>query len=305
MEAVIGGAASLAGSMMSADAQRDAAAAQRAAAAAQERIAAENRALQEKMYNENVVRVQPWTTAGQNALASLGEQLPSITSKYDMAKYQASPEYQNMLAAMDRDAKEQQAQASVSGMIGSGNLANQRQINAAYIANQGYQQGLQNYWGQNQSIYNMLNQQSQMGLNAAGTQGVSGQNYANAVTNIGTNLGNQLGTVATNQGNAYTNMGNAYTNMGNTVSSLMSSIGKYNAQQNQANQPTTWGQVSNAFSGAGDWLSNLWGGGNQGGYTSPTTDYSNLNSLMAPQGAALANYGVGGGNIGSLLYGGW
>jgi hypothetical protein len=177
-------------------------------------------------------------------------------------------------------------------------MANQLQNNAAYIANQGYQQGLQNYLGQNQSIYNMLNQQSQMGLSAAGTQGVSGQNYANAVTNIGANLGNQLGTAATNQGNAYTNMGN-------TVASLMSSVGKYNAQQNQANQPTTWGQVSNAFSGAGDWLSNLWGGGNQGGYTSPTTDYSNLNSLMAPQGAALANYGVGGGNIGSLMYGGW
>jgi hypothetical protein len=291
MEAAIGGAASLAGSMMAADAQRE-------AAAAQERIAAENRALQEKMYNENVVRVRPWTTAGQNALASLGEQLPYLTSKYDIAKYQASPEYQNTLAATDRNAKALQAQASASGMYGSGTMANQLQNNAAYIANQGYQQGLQNYWGQNQSIYNMLNQQSQMGLNAAGTQGVSGQNYANAVTNIGTNLGNQLGTAATNQGNAYTNMGN-------TIASLMSSVGKYNAQQNQANQPTTWEQVSNAFSGASDWLSNLWGGGNQGGYNSPTTDYSNLNSLMAPQGAALANYGVGGGNIGSLLYGGW
>jgi hypothetical protein len=291
MEAAIGGAASLAGSMMAADAQRE-------AAAAQERIAAENRALQEKIYNENVDRVRPWTTAGQNALASLSEQLPSLTSKYDMAAYQASPEYQNMLAAMDRDAKEQQAQASTSGMIGSGNLEHQRQINAAYIANQRYSEGLLNSMKQKQNIYNMLNQQSQMGLNAAGTQGVSGQNYANAATNIGTNLGNQLGTAATNQGNAYTNMGN-------TVASLMSSVGKYNAQQNQANQPTAWGQVSNAFSGASDWLSNLWGGGNQGGYNSPTTDYSNLNSLMAPQGAALANYGVGGGNIGSLLYGGW
>lgn len=290
MEAAIGGAASLAGSMMSADAQR-------AAAAAQERIAAENRALQEKIYNENVSRVQPWTTAGQNALTTLQNQLPSLTSKYDMAKYQAGPEYQNTLAATDRNAKTLQAQASASGMYGSGTMANQLQNNASYLANQGYQQGLQNYMGQNQSIYNMLNQQSQVGLNAAGSQGASGQNYANAVTNIGNNLGNQLGVDATNQGNAYNNMGN-------TVSSLMSSMGKYNAQQTTAGQPTTWGQLGEAASSIGNWASNLWGSSQQPTTQMPTTDYGNLNSLMAPQGAALANYGVGGGNMGSMLYGG-
>lgn len=290
MEAAIGGAASLAGSMMAADAQR-------AAAASQERIAAENRALQEKIYNENVARTQPWTTAGQNALATLQEQMPSLTSKYDMAKYQAGPEYANTLAATDRNAKALQAQASASGMYGSGTMANQLQNNAAYLANQGYQQGLQNYMGQNQSIYNMLNLQSQIGLNAAGSQGTAGQNYANAVTNIGTNLGNQLGTAATNTGDAYSNMGN-------TLASLMSSVGKYNAQQTAAGQPTTWGSLSNAAGNIGNWFSNLWGSSPQS-----TPDYSGMNSLMGasslsayPQ--AMQQY-MGADNIGSTLYGGF
>lgn len=198
----------------------------KAAAAAQERIAAQNLAFQREMYDKNVARLAPWTTYGQNMLGALESQMPSLTSKYDFAKYQAGPEYQNVLAETARQQKALEAQGAASGMYGSGTMANQLQQNAAYLAQQGYQQGLGNYLTQNQNIYNMLNAGATLGQNAAAQQAAAGQNLANQTANIYSNQ-------AAQQGNALANQYNAW---GSALSSLGNVAGNYFAQQDAYNQ---------------------------------------------------------------------
>ena len=250
---------SIAGGYMSAQGSK-------AAAAAQERIAAQNIAFQRDIYNQNVARLAPWTTYGQNMLGALESQMPSLTSKYDYAKYQTGPEYQNVMAETARQQKALEAQASASGMYGSGTMANQLQSNAAYLAQQGYQQGLSNYWGQNQNIYNMLNAGATMGQNAAAQQASAGTNLANSVSNTYNNLANQQGQALTNQ---YSAIGNALSNLGNIGGNYLAQQDVYNQQQaalaaspyntSLANITNQW----NAFAG------NL---GSAFGSSTPTTD---------------------------------
>lgn len=219
----------------------------KAAAAAQERIAAQNIAFQKEMYNQNVARLAPWTTYGQNMLGALESQMPSLTSKYDYAKYQTGPEYQNMLAATDRQQKALEAQASASGMYGSGTMANQLQQNAAYLAQQGYQQGLSNYWGQNQNIYNMLNSGATLGENAAAQQAAAGSNLASAVGGIYNNQATNTANALQNQYNAY---GGALSQVGNLAGSYLAQQDVYNQQQQDALKQNWYNQsLGNIMSG--------------------------------------------------------
>lgn len=216
----IGALGQLGGAAMSSGGARE-------AAAAQERIAAQNIAFQKDMYNQNVARMDPWVQYGKTQMNALAEQMPALTSKYDYAKYTASPEYQNTMATTARQQNQLQAQAAASGMYGSGTMANQLQNNAAYLAQQGYQQGLQNYMGQNQSIYNMLNQQSQTGLNAAGQQVGSGNQLAS-------NVGNIMGQNAQAQGNALNAAGQAWGNALSGIGNIGSSLaGQWSQNQQQ------------------------------------------------------------------------
>ena len=202
--ALVGAAGSIGGAMIAADAQR-------AAAAAQERIAAQNIAFQKDVYNQNVARVDPWVQYGTTQMNALAAQMPNLTSKYDMAKYMAGPEYQNTMAQTDRERNALMAKSSASGMYGSGTMANQLQSNAAYLGQQGYQQGLQNYTNQNRTIYDMLNTGSNVGLNAAGQQNVAGANMASSVGSIYNNLGNAQARAQEGIGNAW---GGAVSNLG-------------------------------------------------------------------------------------------
>lgn len=237
--AAAGALGGIAGGYMSAQGSK-------AAAAAQERIAAQNIAFQKEMYNQNVARLAPWTTYGQNMLGALESQMPSLTSKYDYAKYQTGPEYQNMLAATDRQQKALEAQASASGMYGSGTMANQLQQNAAYLAQQGYQQGLSNYWGQNQNIYNMLNSGATLGENAAAQQAAAGSNLASAVGSIYNNQATNTTNALQNQYNAY---GGALSNIGNIGMNYLTQQDVYNQQQ-AANQQNWYNQsLGNIMSG--------------------------------------------------------
>lgn len=201
---IVGAAGSMGGAMIAADAQR-------AAAAAQERIAAQNIAFQKDVYNQNVARVDPWVQYGTTQMNALAAQMPNLTSKYDMAKYMAGPEYQNTMAQTDRERNALMAKSSASGMYGSGTMANQLQANAAYLGQQGYQQGLQNYTNQNRTIYDMLNTGSNVGLNAAGQQNVAGANMASSVGSIYNNLGNAQARAQEGIGNAW---GGAVSNLG-------------------------------------------------------------------------------------------
>lgn len=202
--ALVGAAGSIGGATIAADAQK-------AAAAAQERIAAQNIAFQKDVYNQNVARVDPWVQYGTTQMNALAAQMPNLTSKYDMAKYMAGPEYQNTMTQTDRERNALMAKSSASGMYGSGTMANQLQTNAAYLGQQGYQQGLQNYTNQNRTIYDMLNTGSNVGLNAAGQQNVAGANMASSVGSIYNNLGNAQARAQEGIGNAW---GGAVSNLG-------------------------------------------------------------------------------------------
>jgi len=238
--AVVGGLIGAAGQMGAASIQADA---QRAAAAAQERAARENIAFQKDIYNQNTARMDPWVQYGTTQMNALSNLMPSLTERYDMAKYQAGPEYANTMATTDRAQKMLEAKSSASGMYGGGTMANQLQSNAAYLANQGYQQGLQNYTGQNKSIYDMLNTGSNVGLNAAGQQNVAG-------TNLGNNVGDILSSVGNTQASALANSGKAWGGAIENIGKLGGGISKS-------------ADESGYFSGAGDWLKNLFGSNQQ------------------------------------------
>jgi len=239
--AVVGGLIGAAGQMGAASIQ---AKAQRDAAAAQERIAAQNIAYQQNIYDQNTARMDPWVQYGTTQMNALSNLMPSLTERYDMAKYQAGPEYANTMATTDRVQKMLEAKSSASGMYGGGTMANQLQSNAAYLANQGYQQGLQNYQGQNKSIYDMLNTGSNVGLNAAGQQNVAG-------TQLGNNVGNILSSVGNTQANALANSGQSWGNAVGNIGALGGGISKS-------------ADESGFYSGANDWLKNLFGSNQQG-----------------------------------------
>lgn len=193
---------------------REQAKAAREAAAAQERIARENIAFQRDMYNQNVERMDPWVQYGSEQRNALAELMPSLTSRYDMAKYMAGPEYQNIMAQTDRERNALMAKSAASGMYGSGTMANQLQQNAAYLGQQGYQQGLQNFTGQNRSIYDMLNTGSNVGSQAAGQQGNYGTQLSNQVGQSLGNIGNAQAASAVGQGQAWGGMMNTMGNIG-------------------------------------------------------------------------------------------
>ena len=255
-------ASALVGAAGSYFAAKESASAARAAAAAQERIARENIAFQKDMYNQNVERMDPWVQYGSEQRNALAELMPSLTSRYDMAKYQAGPEYQNIMAQTDRERKALEAKSSASGMYGSGTMANQLQSNAAYLGQQGYQQGLQNYEGQNRSIYDMLNTGSNVGLLAAGQQGTYGTQLGNQVGQSMSNIGNAQAQSAIGQGQAWGGMSQNLGNIGmnylaqrdqyNQLSKALSGVPGYQPQQRQPDQlEQGWNSL---LSTVGDWF---------------------------------------------------
>lgn len=224
---VIGSAIGAGGSIFGASEQAKAA---REAAAAQERIAAANLAWQKDMYAQNTERMQPWVDFGTSQMNTLSEMMPSLTSKYSYSDYLNSPEYQNTLASTDRARNSMLAQGSASGMYGSGTMANQLQSNAAYLAQQGYQQGLSNEMSQRNNIFNMLNSGSNTGLQAAGQQNLAGSTAAGQVGQTYNNLATGLSNALTNEGNAW---GNMYNSLGNLGMNLASQYSQYSQGQDQ------------------------------------------------------------------------
>jgi hypothetical protein len=217
--AAAGFAGQLAAGYMNAQASKE-------AARAQERIAAANIAFQKDIYNQNVVRMDPWVKYGTDQMTELSGRMPELTKAYDYNQFQNGPEYKNMLAQTNRERNTLEAKASASGLYGSGTMANQLQQNAGYQAQQGYQQGFQNNNTNKTQVYNMLNSGVNTGLQAAGQQGTYGTNLASSVGSINMNLGNALASSETAQGNAYAN---AISGSGNIAMN-------YLAQQDQNNQ---------------------------------------------------------------------
>jgi hypothetical protein len=232
-------AAGLYGSKLQADAAQHAADVAAQAAAA-------NTALQTKIYEETKTRMQPFVEAGTAAQTQLNNKLPSLTTPYSLDMYNASPENQVQLAAAKKQQDALKAGAAKGGGYGSGNMAMALQDNAQQNALLGYQTGFQDYWGQNNNIYNMYSNESARGQNAAAGLGTTGANFATAVGNQNTAAANAQGTASNQQGAAYAGAAGSVGNYAGNVAS-----GYYNAENKNA-------------------LANQWGTG----YSNPPTVYN-------------------------------
>ena len=181
--------ASIIGAKTSADAAKSAASTQAQAAdeAAQATLS---------MYNQNVARVQPWVTAGQQALTEL--QGATGTQSDGSGNWQTSPllaPFQPTLSQLQQTpgyqfTLQQGEEAAQNGFaaqgLASSGAAQKGAINYAEgLAGTTYQQQFQNYLTQNAQEYNMLSGLSSGGQAAAGTQsalGANAQTQANALT---------------------------------------------------------------------------------------------------------------------------
>jgi hypothetical protein len=147
-------------------------------------------ALQQRMYEENVARQQPWLQAGQNALTKLSA--ASEYTPFGMDQFQADPGYAFRLAegqkALDRQA------AARGGLISGGAL----KAAARYgqdMGSQEYQNAFNRYQSERQARLGPLQSLAGVGQTTANTLGSAGQNY-------GANVGNIYSDTGYTQGNA-------------------------------------------------------------------------------------------------------
>jgi hypothetical protein len=147
-------------------------------------------ALQQRMYEENVARQQPWLQAGQNALTKLSA--ASDYTPFGMDQFQADPGYAFRLAegqkALDRQA------AARGGLISGGAL----KAAARYgqdMGSQEYQNAFNRYQSERQARLGPLQSLAGVGQTTANTLGSAGQNY-------GANVGNIYSDTGYTQGNA-------------------------------------------------------------------------------------------------------
>ena len=182
------------------------------AAQTQSQAADTSAALQERMYNENVQRQQPFYEAGVNALPELVQ--ASKYTPFGMAQFQADPGYGFRLSegqkALERSA------AARGGLISGGALKAATRYGQD-MGSQEYTNAFNRYQAERQARLNPL--QSLTGV---------GQTTANTIGNAGT-------TMAGNVGEAYMGGANArasgYVGAGNAITG---GLGQYlSYQQNQ------------------------------------------------------------------------
>ena len=181
---------------------------------------------QMNMFTTTQANLAPFMQTGTAANTTLANQMPQHTAPYSLDKYNASPEAQVTQNAMTQMLDQLKASGAAGGNLGSGNVATALQKNAAQLALQGYQTGLQDYTGQNLNTYSMYQGLAGAGQNAAANLGGFGANVANNIGAQGINA-------------AASNFGAKQSGMSN-----LSNIG------------------TNAFS---NYLNNLWGSGGSGG----------------------------------------
>lgn len=160
----------------------------------------------------NQAALQPYTTAGTNALGTLQGMAaqPTPSFSYNPNDYYNSPVYQNLQRAGNESVA---AQSSANGMYGSGNMANAlmeraQQIGAQYMPldQQMQQQNYMNELGAQAIDYSRQAGLASTGLNALGQQTSLGTNAANAASSLYQNIGNanaladkNYGQIASNQ----------------------------------------------------------------------------------------------------------
>jgi hypothetical protein len=224
------------------------------AISAQQQATQQANALVMQQQQQNQQNLAPWMTNGTNAnnlvsyLTGTSSTAPSgyngnaggqgaLTTPFapTIAQLQQTPGYQFI---MDQGLKSTQNSYASKGLASSGAAMKGAADYASGLAGSTYQQQFQNYWNQNQNIYNMLTGQASQGLTAATS--LTGQNSS---------LTNTLSGNTTGLGNA---QAGAYNAMGNTVNSaLTNAAGQYygyNILGNLLNSKTN-GTSSNPYYG--------------------------------------------------------
>lgn len=149
--------------------------------------------VQLQMFNQTQANEAPYMAAGGNALSALqrglgigpgvgGSGYGSLTKPFSMADYVKSPGYEFQLN-QGMDAINNSAAAR--GGVNSGNTLKSLTQYGQGLAAQDYQQAYQNYVGQQQQQFSMLDTVAGSGQNAAAKLGALG---ADAATNIGNNI---------------------------------------------------------------------------------------------------------------------
>lgn len=203
----VAAAGAVGGALISANASGDAASTQAGAANTAS-------ADQMSMYNQNVQRLAPWTSAGQTALGQLQGAMGSngtngaLTTPFSAAQYQESPGYQFQ---MGQGTQAVMNNSSALGGVNSGNTLKALTSYGQGLANQDYYQAQGAYQSWQNQVYNMLNGQSNTGANAAGQ-----------VAGLGAATANQVGQNTIGAGNA---MAAGQVGSANALSGGLSSLG--------------------------------------------------------------------------------
>lgn len=144
-------------------------------------------ALQQRMYEENVARQQPWLQAGQNALAKLTA--ASDYTPFGMAQFQADPGYAFRLA---EGQKALERSAAARGGLLSGGTGKALQRYGQEMGSQEYANAFNRYQAERQARLGPLQSLAGVGQTTAQQLGAAGQGYAGAANQLGmTNAANQ------------------------------------------------------------------------------------------------------------------
>lgn len=212
---------------------------QGAQSAADTQAAAANNASQVQVdeFNQIQQNLNPYMTAGSNALKALqgglginadGTYNPNapLIAPFDASKFHASPGYQFQLqqglGAINNA-------ASARGGVFSGNTLKALNNYAQGAANQDYYNALNAYNQQQQNVYARLASQAGSGQNAAANLGGFGQNTANAISSNLIGAGNA-------QAAAQVAGSNAFGSGVNNLAQLAFQYGQNN--MNSANSPS-------------------------------------------------------------------
>jgi hypothetical protein len=184
--------------------------------------------LQQKQYEQNVQRQQPFYQAGVNALPALVQ--ASNYTPFGQQQFQADPGYAFRLSegqkALDRSA------AARGGLISGGALKAATRYGQD-MGSQEYTNAFNRYQAERQARLGPLQSLTGMGQTTANTIGAAGQNMA-------TNVGNAAQTGANATAEGYMGAANARASgyMG-TANAINSGLSNYLGYQNQQQQQNT------------------------------------------------------------------
>lgn len=195
------------------------------AADAQSAAAANANQTLRDQYQQNSALLNPWISGGQNAfdtvnyLTGVNGQAPAgyngglggqgtLTKGFapTLEQLQQTPGYQFTL---DQGLKSTQNSYASKGLASSGAAMKGAADYASGLASNTYQQQFQNYWQQNQNIYNMLTGQSAQGQQAASSLAGQGTQLAGAQSQNTIGAGNAQAASDIAMGNAFASGANS------------------------------------------------------------------------------------------------